>query len=196
MADAPRAAHPAADVPLDAALVARAQRGDHAAFTAIVERLHPRALRFARRLLGGEVRESAEDVVQDTWGRVLRALPRYDEAHPFESWFFTILANRCRSAARRHLLERRWVAPIDDDAPADGVVDPTARLDAQAATAQVQRLLDALPAEQREAFLLRHVEQLSYEEIAAVTGAGVSACKMRVKRATDALRARLGEGRA
>ena len=58
---------------------------------------------------------------------------------------------------------------------------------------EVRVVLESLPAEQREAFLLRHVEDLSYEDIAAVTGAGLSALRMRVKRACDALRIRLTE---
>jgi RNA polymerase sigma-70 factor (ECF subfamily) len=54
-------------------------------------------------------------------------------------------------------------------------------------------VLETLPAEQREAFLLRHVEDLSYEDISVVTGAGLSALRMRVKRACDTLRVRLAE---
>ncbi|MCU0626693.1 MAG: RNA polymerase sigma factor, partial [Gemmatimonadaceae bacterium] len=129
---------------------------------------------------------------QDAWVRVVRAFPRYHAGHPFESWFFTILANRCRSAMRRRMLERRWFSPMDDDVH-DVPLDPTARLDAAALASVVKGFLQSLPTEQREAFLLRHVEQLPYEEIARITGAGVSACKMRVKRATDTVRARLAE---
>jgi RNA polymerase sigma-70 factor (ECF subfamily) len=58
---------------------------------------------------------------------------------------------------------------------------------------EVRVVLDSLPAEQREAFLLRHVEDLSYEDIAALTGVRLSALRMRVKRACDTLRARLTE---
>ncbi len=58
---------------------------------------------------------------------------------------------------------------------------------------EVRMVLDTLPAEQREAFLLRHVEDLSYEDIAAATGVGLSALRMRVKRACDTLRVRLAE---
>ena len=57
----------------------------------------------------------------------------------------------------------------------------------------VDDVMGMLPADQREAFLLKHVEQLGYEEMAAVTGAGVSALKMRVKRACERLRHLLGE---
>ena len=59
---------------------------------------------------------------------------------------------------------------------------------------EVNVVLESLPAEQREAFLLRHVEDLSYEDISAMTGAGLSALRMRVKRACDALRTRLTDG--
>lgn len=59
----------------------------------------------------------------------------------------------------------------------------------------VQRALAALPVEQREAFLLKHVEELSYDEIARITGAGLSALRMRVKRARDRLAELLEEYR-
>ena len=58
---------------------------------------------------------------------------------------------------------------------------------------EIQRALGRLEADQREAFLLKHVEDLSYEEMSALTGAGISALKMRVKRACERLRVMLGE---
>ena len=57
----------------------------------------------------------------------------------------------------------------------------------------IDRAVAALPMEQREAFLLKHVDGLEYEEMATVTGVGVSALKMRVKRAIERLRERLGD---
>jgi RNA polymerase sigma-70 factor (ECF subfamily) len=192
MSDPRGASAPPTEPLLDPALVARARAGEQAAFAQLVERLQPRALRFAARMLGDEARDTADDIVQECWVRVLRAFDRYDARNGFEVWFFTILANRCRTALRRRSLERRWIDRIDDDLP-PGRVDPTAQLDAAAGTAAIDRALAALPAEQREAFLLRHVEQLSYEEIAVAVDAGVSACKMRVKRAMDALRRHFAE---
>jgi DNA-directed RNA polymerase specialized sigma24 family protein len=70
--------------------------------------------------------------------------------------------------------------------------DALAALDAEQRRAAVLRALEALPADQREAFLLRYVEEMDYAAMARATGAGQSALKMRVKRACDALRARLG----
>jgi RNA polymerase sigma-70 factor (ECF subfamily) len=59
--------------------------------------------------------------------------------------------------------------------------------------AELQRAIAALDRDQREAFLLKHVEQLSYEEMAAITGVGISALKMRVKRACDRMQRMLWE---
>jgi RNA polymerase sigma-70 factor (ECF subfamily) len=133
-------------------------------------------------------RADAEEAVQDTFVRVYRALASYREQDSFEPWLFRILANRCRSAGARL---RRHAQLIEyGDVPER----PTARpQDGAAWGEEIELALAALPVEQREAFLMRHVEGLSYEDMVVATGAGLSALKMRVKRACDALRARLME---
>ena len=83
---------------------------------------------------------------------------------------------------------------VDDHAVASASVRPAA--EASDLRAELQRVVDALDADQREAFLLKHVEQLSYDEMAAATGVGVSALKMRVKRACDRMQWMLREGEA
>ncbi len=168
---------------LEPELIARAVHGDRQAFAELVERLHPRALRFALRMLADD--HDAEDAVQEAFVRVWQALPRFRVGAPFEPWFFKVLGNRCRTALDRR--RRTATDPLDGH---DAALPPA---EADDRLAEVQRLLATLPAEQREAFLLHHVEGFSYEEIAQVTGAGLSALRMRVKRAVDTLRARLTE---
>jgi len=171
------------------ALVRAATEGDGRAFAALVARYHPRALRFARNL--GLGREDAEEAVQDAFVRVHRALPRFTEGARFEPWFFRILSNQCRTTASRG---GWWRRQTTDDAPlATLAVDSAGMtaMDAEVVRERVASALATLPAEQREAFLLRHVEQMEYEDMMRVTGAGASALRMRVKRACDALRARL-----
>ena len=193
-APAPRPATTWADAgaPDVAALVRDARDGDPQAFRRLVDAHYARCLRFARNM--GLAAEDAEEAVQDSFVRVWNALPRFRAGAPFEPWLFRILANRCRSA----LVRRKWWrrAAVDD---ADDVL---AQLPARWGAAgdgddalydAVRHALDGLPADQREAFLLRHVEGLEYAEMMHVTGAGLSALKMRVKRASDALRARLQE---
>jgi RNA polymerase sigma-70 factor (ECF subfamily) len=173
-----------------AALVEQACGGDPQAFRRLVDRHYARCLRFARNL--GLGAEDAEEAVQDTFVRVWDALPRFRVGSPFEPWLFRILGNRCRSALGRRRWWQRGVV-----ADSDAVL---AQLPARWGTAagadeelydRVRQALDTLPVEQREAFLLRHVEGLEYDEMMTVTGAGLSALKMRVKRASDALRTRL-----
>ncbi|MDX2184093.1 MAG: RNA polymerase sigma factor [Gemmatimonadaceae bacterium] len=172
--------------PETSALVGAARRGDRAAFAVLVERYYPRALRFASRMLGDPL--DAEEAVQDAWVRVHGALPRFVDGAAFEPWFFRILANRCRTSSGKRA---RYVTVV---VTADVVPDSAAPVAPDDSWRdEVQRALAQLPAEQREAFLLRHVEDLSYEEIAEATGIGLSAARMRVKRACDALRLQLTE---
>ena len=182
----------ASDAPAIADVLAiRAREGEPGAFTALVEHMHARALRFASQMTGAG-RDDVEDIVQDAWIRTFRALPRYDEARSFESWFFTILANCCRSLRGRL---RRWslrAQPLDDQLR-DEAIDPLMATSTRSDVARVYRALATLPSMQRETFLLHHVEGFGYEEIAEITGVGVSACKMRAKRAMDAVRELLKE---
>jgi RNA polymerase sigma-70 factor (ECF subfamily) len=167
-------------------LAVRARDGEAGAFTALVEHMQPRALRFASQMTAAS-RDDVDDIVQDAWVRTYRALPRYDDSRSFESWFFTILANCCRSL---RVKLRRWQVrsqPLDDQMR-DESIDALMETSTHSDVARVHRALATLPAMQRETFLLHHVEGFSYEEIAEITGVGVSACKMRAKRAMDAVR--------
>ena len=166
----------------DATLVRRVLEGDTAAFTTLVDRHAAACTRFAMRMLGN--REDAEDAAQESFLRAYRSLGRYEERQSFRTWLFQILVNRCRTAAVRRQRQQRMFL-VDEGAIALASVRPAAEF--TELRAELQRAIESLDADQREAFLLKHVEQLSYEEMAAITGAGVSALKMRVKRACDRL---------
>ncbi len=172
----------------DATLVRLVLDGDTAAFTTLVDRHAAACTRFATRMLGN--REDAEDATQETFLRAYRSLARYEERQAFRTWLFQILINRCRTAAVRRQRQRRMFL-VDDNAISLASVRPAA--DASDLRAELRRAIDALDPEQREAFLLKHVEQLSYDEMAAATGVGVSALKMRVKRACDRMQRLLRE---
>jgi RNA polymerase sigma-70 factor (ECF subfamily) len=175
----------------DALLVRRVLEGDTAAFTALVDRHAGACLRFAMRMLGN--REDAEDATQETFIRAHRALARYEERELFRTWVFQILVNRCRTALARRARRDRVVL-ADEGAVARAVAPPSgAAIWRPELRAELRRALDTLDAGPREAFLLKHVEELSYDEMSAVTGASVSALKMRVKRACDRLQRILQE---
>jgi RNA polymerase sigma-70 factor (ECF subfamily) len=154
-----------------------------------VEAYHARCLRFARAMLRNA--DDAEDVVQDAFVRLYRALPRYEDRQRFEPWLFQILGNCCRSANTVH--NREASRTSDDELALDRVVSPddTGRLAEMGWSDAVRRALADVPEHNREIFLLHHIEEFSYEEIERMTGVRQSALKMRVKRAAEALRARL-----
>ena len=167
----------------DEELVRRTLAGDPDAYARLVDRHYDRCARYAYRMLG--TREDAEDAVQETFLRAYRGLARYEARDVFAGWLSRILVNQCRTlGARRARLARRFVsddlalaraeAPRGDGAP---VLDDA-----------VQHALAGLEPLLREAFLLKHVEDMSYDQMEQATGAGRSALKMRVKRACDALR--------
>ena len=168
-------------------VVHAARAGDVRAFATLVDMYYARCLRFAMHMLSS--RADAEEAVQDTFVRVYRALPSYREQDSFEPWLFRILGNRCRTAGAR---QRRHAEVVEyGDVPERAMA---ARQDTDFGwREEIDRALKSLPTEQREAFLMRHVEGMSYEDMGAATGAGLSALKMRVKRACDALRVRLTE---
>ena len=172
----------------DAAIVARVLAGDSGAYAVIVARYRAQYGRYAVRMLGS--REDAEEALQDAFVRAYRSLAKCDEPERFAPWFFRILANRCRTAGtRRGRRERTFVN--DEIALLSASEEHPAERTAW--REELDRALQRLDTDQREAFLLKHVEDLGYDEMAAVTGVGVSALKMRVKRACERLRVLLHE---
>ena len=126
----------------------------------------------------------AEDVLQETFLHAYLALGRYRERDRFGGWLFRILVNQCRSHVRGRLRRaRRFV----QDASAEGSAGPE-RHDLSPLRDSLQSALDALDPPSREALLLKYGEALEYDEISRMTGVSVSALKMRVKRARDAVR--------
>jgi RNA polymerase sigma-70 factor (ECF subfamily) len=169
----------------DAADVRRVLAGDVDAYTKLVDRYYDRCARFAIRMLGN--RDDAEDALQATFLRAYRALGKYQEQDKFSAWLYRILTNQCRSiAVRRAHRERVFV---HEDALLLNAADSRPNWSGEDEEL-VQRVLNELDPLLREAFLLKYVDELSYEEMSVLTGAGISALKMRVKRACERLRER------
>jgi RNA polymerase sigma-70 factor (ECF subfamily) len=174
----------------DAAVVRRVLAGDGEAFGVLVARHHDRCLRLAVHLVGD--RAEAEDAVQEALLRAYRHLGRYREQDRFAAWLTRILVNQCRTTAAR----QRRPLPIDLEwGGVDGVTEHPAD-DAAAREELARALAEALavlPGDQREAVVLRYADDLTYDEMAAVTGASAAALKMRVQRACRRLRTLLGD---
>jgi len=170
----------------DAELVVRVLEGEAQAFTILVDRYYDGCARYALRMLGD--RDDAEDALQETFLAAYRALGRYRERHAFRGWLYRILVNRCRSLARQR--RRRAMRFVEDPRAAEAAAADPVASDPILRDA-LQAGLDALEPSLREAFLLKYAEGLEYREMSILTGAGISALKMRVKRACEVLRPRL-----
>lgn len=166
----------------DGEVVARVLGGQGEAFGLLIRRYEPGLLRFARRLLGSP--DDAEDAVAESFVRAYRHLSGCRDRSNLRAWLYGIVANRCKTYLAR---SRTAHVPLDGApsvaAPGHGV----AVLEHREEFALVERALARIPSEQREAFLLKHVEGMSYTEMAAVTARCIGALKMRVYRAREAL---------
>jgi RNA polymerase sigma-70 factor (ECF subfamily) len=175
----------------DALIVEQVLSGDVDAFATLVSRYRDSCGRYAMHMLGN--REDAEEVLQDAFVRAYRSLPRCEDPERFGAWLFRILVNRCRTTGARRA--RRSKTFLDDEG---ALLNASEEHPAEqwAWREEIDRALADLRPEQREAFLLKNVEGLGYEEMAELTGVGVSALKMRVMRACDRLRVTLQEVRS
>jgi RNA polymerase sigma-70 factor (ECF subfamily) len=170
----------------DGEIVSRVLGGDVDAYALLVARYRGRLGRYALHMLGS--REDAEEALQDAFVRAYRSLARCDDPEKFGAWIFSILLNRCRTSGARGSRRRRTF--VSDDVALLGASEehPAER---DAWREEISVAIQRLRPDQREAFLMKYVEELSYEEMSRVTGVGVSALKMRVLRACDRLRERL-----
>src|SRR6476660_3553928 len=139
----------------DAALVARVLHGEVNAYSALVSRYRDKYARYAVHMLGN--REDAEEALQDAFTRAYRSLARCEDPERFGAWLFRILVNRCRTAgARRGRRAKTFV--VDEGALLDAAIDHPA--DGSAWREEIERALDRLRADQREAFVLKYVEEM------------------------------------
>jgi RNA polymerase sigma-70 factor (ECF subfamily) len=167
----------------DAELVQRVLGGDAGAYGGLMARYRDRLARYAVHMLGN--REDAEEVLQDTFVRAYRSLGRCNDPARFGAWLYGILVNRCRTAGARASRRRRMFVPDEAVPQAPAVKNEAERFEWDEL---VRWALDRLAPEYREAFLLKYVDEMEYDEMSELLGAGVSALKMRVKRARDRLK--------
>src|ERR1041385_737356 len=148
----------------DAQIVARVLRGDAELYAELVKRYRDRYARYAFHMLGN--REDSEEALQDAFTRAYRSLARCEDPERFGAWLFRILVNRCRTAGTRR--GRRARTFVSDDAALLGASEDHPE-DQAAWREEIDRALQRLRAEQREAFLLKYVEELGYEEMSRMT---------------------------
>lgn len=170
----------------DEQCAALAQQGQRGAFTALVRRYQDRIYRFLLRLTHSP--DDARELAQETFLHAYQALPRWTPQARLSTWLFRIARNLAFDWLRRG--KRVAFVPWDEDQAASHP-DPAPAPDAVLETAQrfqgLEKALARLPPEHREILLLREIEEMSYEDIAAVLQLNIGTVKSRIARARAGL---------
>jgi len=186
----------------DEALMIRFQQGDRAAFAALVKKHKSPLFNFALRQL--RVKTTAEDVVQETFVRVVQNAADFKHEARFTTWLYTIARNLCidqlrKGALRKHpSLDSRPTAQ-DEGGPTLGeqTADVRANVEREATSGELRERIasavETLPDDQREVFLMREVANLPFKEIADITGVPENTVKSRMRYALERLQAALSD---
>jgi RNA polymerase sigma-70 factor (ECF subfamily) len=153
-----------------------------------VDRYRDQVINTTYRFLGDL--HDAEEMAQEVFLKVYRGLPAFRAESSFSTWLYRITFNTCKNELRRR---RRQPTLLDPDLESLGILLPTMPSAEEVVIAHQQRdaiqeTLNRLSVADREALILRDVQGFSYQEIAEVLGIGLSAAKMRVRRARLAFR--------
>jgi RNA polymerase sigma-70 factor (ECF subfamily) len=165
-------------------LTARAQLGDHQAFEHLVHLFHAKVSFFVRKML--LKKDLADDVMQDVWMTVHRKLPTLRATQAFPTWLYRIARSETVQLIR---MESHYVE-LDESEFAATTDDPTeSELEFPEEDIRLLNLaLDRIPIPQREAIVLRFMDEMSYEEIAAITDQPLGTVRSRIHLAKKALK--------
>jgi len=176
----------------DLALVRRVQKGDKAAFDALVLKYQHKVLKLVQRYVRDQ--SEAEDVVQDAFIKAYRALPAFRGDSAFYTWLYRIAINTAKnalvSAGRRpatYDFEAQDATGVELQARMRDTDTPERLLLTEEIRSTVNRAIDSLPEDLRTAIVLREIEGLSYEEIASSMNCPVGTVRSRIFRAREAI---------
>jgi RNA polymerase sigma factor (sigma-70 family) len=176
-----------ADTRADELLAIRCQLGERAGFEALIARWHAPLWRYLRRLVNSDA--AADDLVQDTWLRVMRGITGLRDARRIRPWLFGI--------ARRVAMDRlraQYARRADDDANLEELAAPEIDATLEADLAALESGVAALPVRERETLALFYLHELSIEQIAALLEVPAGTVKSRLFRARQLLRREFVKG--
>lgn len=187
------------EIPLED--IEAAARGDQEASRRIVEALHRPILAVVHRFLGRRHADETEDIGQEIFLKIFRAIDRFDPSRgvKFTTWVFTFVKNHCFDFAKKRRLLTHSLHATGTGTAQEGsweLEDPSGRRPAELALnselgAQIEAALQQLSEDHRMVFVLREYEQLDLKSIAAVMECSEGTIKSRLHRAKEALKDRL-----
>ena len=176
----------------DAALVTRAREGDQDAFRLLVERHSVRLFQLAFRMTGNE--QDAEDLVQETFLRAYKQLNRFQSRAGLGTWLYRIAANCSLDLLRRQKRrgDQERAVEFDSEEAFPAILSGAPAPDQQVYHGEVRQKVESAMREltpmERTAFVLRHFEGQSIEEIGSALGVGPGATKQSIFRAVQKMR--------
>jgi RNA polymerase sigma-70 factor, ECF subfamily len=179
----------------DEELMLRVQEGDTDCYDVLVERFKVRLFNYLFRLTGN--RDEAEEIAQEAFVKAYIHADKYKTIARFSTWLYTIatnlVRNRLRSRSRAPKIVSLWTRSADSDEEKTLDIEDTRKApdevinDAELGEI-ISRAIQRIPAKYRESFVLREINELSYEEIAAVTGLKLGTVRSRINRARNHFR--------
>ena len=175
----------------DEELIGEVQRDNDEAFDILVGRYKDSLSNFVYRFVGDP--DQAQDIVQETLIRVYRSRKSYKPVAKFSTWVFTIATNLAKSHLRRRKLRAILMVTRNRNEPepvfevVDEKAGPDAEVDSAMKEEQIQKALNMLPTKFREVVVFRDIQELSYEEIVAITGLPMGTVKSRINRGRSML---------
>ena len=175
-------------------LIARAVKGDGAAFSELMAAHEGRMYAVAFRMCGNH--EDAQDCLQDAMIRIYRAIGSFKGQSSFATWVYRITMNTCLDELRRR--KNRQSASLDSLldtgwSPSDDLDTPERHALMSEKRREIEQAIAALPEDMRAAIVLRDIQGFSYEEIARMLDANVGTVKSRISRGREKLREKLSE---
>jgi RNA polymerase sigma-70 factor (ECF subfamily) len=172
---------------VDRPLIEACQHGDQAAFRELFDACQARVYSLARHFCGNDT--TAKDIAQDVFLAVFQAIGQFRHEARFETWLYRIVVNACLKERRR----RRTLVPFGEDGVTAVAPDQSreSAMVRREVAAEVRAAVATLRPKLRMPLLLKHVEGLSYDEIAAVLGCSTGTVASRLNRARTALAGKL-----
>jgi RNA polymerase sigma-70 factor (ECF subfamily) len=168
----------------EADIIRRCLGGEADSYSILVDRYKIMVYNLAYRMLGDG--DAAKDIAQESFIAAYGGLKTYKQDAKFSSWLYSIVLNKCRD----YLRQAKENIPLDDisEIRPGSDISPEQAAAAHQSSDMLQQALDSLSAEYREVLVLKHIEELDYQEISAITGASVAALKVRAHRGREMLR--------
>jgi RNA polymerase sigma-70 factor (ECF subfamily) len=165
-------------------LIRKCLNGDADTYSVLVDRYKKMIYNVAYRMVGDE--DTAKDLAQESFISAYNGLSQFRFGAKFSSWLYSIALNKCRDYLK---LSKETVSTDEiSGIMSDSGISPEGAAAAEQSKDMLQRALHSLPVEYREVLILKHVEELDYKEIAAITGMSIAALKVRAHRGREMLK--------